>query len=439
MLWLRARNVANIQTTYRAVSSVAHSFYPPKVRAFPFALSAEEAIARLSPVASIRLMGRHLFRSIGAYFLPGLFEPLRPKRIQAMYLPVWVLDAEVEAKVSLQKADKDETLQGIATVTIDKSYMPGFVFEPLSRISFNSPALNTRGHVRFSDDLLTQRGSDILCLPFTHTPFALVDAARSLSYQQATISERFRFDPSTVRANMLAAYPVLVPIYLAQYDSHLELIDDENLQSFTFILEAHSRKGRIIVEGTERQLMQNLIKYAPSVGYKNMIKKVKESFPEEEFRVVNLDPVGILDFANVHFAADVLAKTDEHKDALKRWLDKAASTPGLLEAYATRFFRMTQSNGKDQQMVDWEDLRIREFTPEERIANIHWMTYGQLLTTVKNQDQLEKSLAAVGLLDTLCAPRLTCHLPPSLICSLCLRFTKAQIKETRQRKEKTQI
>lgn len=185
--------------------------------------------------------------------------------------------------------------------------------------------------------------------------------------------------------------------------------------------------------------MQNLIKYAPSVGYKNMIKKVKESFPEEEFRVVNLDPVGILDFANVHFAADVLAKTDEHKDALKRWLDKAASTPGLLEAYATRFFRMTQSNGKDQQMVDWEDLRIREFTPEERIANIHWMTYGQLLTTVKNQDQLEKSLAAVGLLDTLCAPRLTCHLPPSLICSLCLRFTKAQIKETRQRKEKTQI
>lgn len=65
-------------------------------------------------------MGRHLFRSIGAYFLPGLFEPLRPKRIQAMYLPVWVLDAEVEAKVSLQKADKDETLQVLLPIYLEE-------------------------------------------------------------------------------------------------------------------------------------------------------------------------------------------------------------------------------------------------------------------------------------------------------------------------------
>ena len=38
--------------------------------------------------------------SLGARYLPGFgFKPLQPVSSQAAYLPVWFVDAEVEAKV----------------------------------------------------------------------------------------------------------------------------------------------------------------------------------------------------------------------------------------------------------------------------------------------------------------------------------------------------
>ena len=77
--------------------------------AFPFAISKEDAITRLGPFTSFQAAGKGLLGSLGARYLPGFgFKSFEPVQSQAAYLPVWMIDAEVEAKVWLpQKSGAD--------------------------------------------------------------------------------------------------------------------------------------------------------------------------------------------------------------------------------------------------------------------------------------------------------------------------------------------
>jgi len=120
--------------------------------------------------------------------------------------------------------------------------MPGFVHEPLSRLSLGSSAFKQGNGIRFSDDLRTQRGTEILCLPFTLTPFRIVDLLRSLPQQQASPHKSLRLYPSSLKESMLAAFPILVPIYLAQYQVYTASKADAI--TFTAILEAHDKRVR---------------------------------------------------------------------------------------------------------------------------------------------------------------------------------------------------
>lgn len=77
--------------------------------AFPFALSEEEAIVRMSLPMSFKCWLRNIWGSFGATFLPGMgFKPLQPDRIQAVYIPIWFVDAEVEAHAWLSQTSSQE-------------------------------------------------------------------------------------------------------------------------------------------------------------------------------------------------------------------------------------------------------------------------------------------------------------------------------------------
>ncbi|KAL6302372.1 hypothetical protein BKA93DRAFT_736922, partial [Sparassis latifolia] len=204
----------------------------------PFQLSAAEVITRWSVGMSIASGGTNLLASIAARYLPWLgFTPHQPVHIQAVYLPVWMVDAHVDADVWIQN-ERQNRLQ-LMPLT------PGFVFEPLSSLSLAHPAYTQFNNVRFSEDLETQHGSDILCLPFTHTPFKLIDLARSLSYEEATTTEPkpLRFDPESVKERLIAAYPLLLPVYIARYELRLLGHQPEEPISYTVVVEAHSKKA----------------------------------------------------------------------------------------------------------------------------------------------------------------------------------------------------
>ena len=70
-----------------------------------------------------------------------------------------------------------------------------------------------------------------------------------------------------------------------------------------------------------------------------------------------------------------------HKRRLERWIDKAAASPDNLPAYRDRYFGKTEQEAA--RAVNWDDIRIRPFTREEREANWQYMTAGEELFFVK--------------------------------------------------------
>ena len=72
--------------------------------AFPFALSKDDAIIQLGPFAPISCIYKDLLNFLRACFF-GSGTPTQPAKIEAVYLPSWFVDAEVEANAWVTATD----------------------------------------------------------------------------------------------------------------------------------------------------------------------------------------------------------------------------------------------------------------------------------------------------------------------------------------------
>jgi len=99
--------------------------------------------------------------------------------------------------------------------------------------------------IPFSEDLKRQHGLDVMCMPYTLSPLSLPEAARSLFRSRAKISDVATFEPDSLSFKLLSAYPVLLPVYVAQYEIPFGKREPVQL---TTIIQAHSPDGLIYVD-----------------------------------------------------------------------------------------------------------------------------------------------------------------------------------------------
>ena len=83
--------------------------------------------------------------------------------------------------------------------------MAGYIFPPLS--VKNMIPLNVLGvePVSWSEELRKNGGEDVLCLPFSFSPFHLIEAVRSISLADANIGKVLRFEPSSLKNLMVCS------------------------------------------------------------------------------------------------------------------------------------------------------------------------------------------------------------------------------------------
>lgn len=118
----------------------------PALTAFPFALSPEEAMRRVSFVAaatsfrSVRTLFRSFLASMG---LGG--EVLRPKVVKAAYLPVWFIDGHVGAKVSRETPGEEAKPPEVVNLVLQRSYVGSTL------PSRSSHSANAQIHVRWEE------------------------------------------------------------------------------------------------------------------------------------------------------------------------------------------------------------------------------------------------------------------------------------------------
>ncbi|KAI0367785.1 hypothetical protein BV20DRAFT_1023823 [Pilatotrama ljubarskyi] len=345
--------------------------YSHKVRAFPFAVSKEKAIADLS-WNTAAFTGEKVPGTFLRHLLPSLnVDALQPIRAVPVYLPTWVIDAEAEVTVWSKKQESDDHfVKDTAQVQFAHSDMPGFAYGPLSNFSFMNPRLLDAETVRWSEDLRKHEGEDVICVPFSLSPFKLPDAARSLSMADASVADVLRFEPSSVKETVLAGYPVLLPGYLAQYK--VENAFHGKVETVSAFIEAGVPRGRAVVE------------VLPAVrDWFNMFNvPVGDVFvrgPNAEF---------VYEFTN---ARSLIGNhiSLKHRHLVEQWLDRAVVRGQAIEKYRDRFFGTSESAAARN--VDWSDIRIRPFDLEERHANLSWLKSGANLFLLRTMLQVYNS------------------------------------------------
>ncbi|KAG6908329.1 hypothetical protein DXG01_005240 [Tephrocybe rancida] len=380
----RISRIRRLTAGLRTYSAAPQSTYPfTKLRAFPFEISPEDAITEMAPYASSICLFKELIGSLGARFIPGFgFKPLRPVRITPVYFPGWIIDAEVSVDVTC--GDVQHRTSGIAqdsyvNVIHDTNNIAELVpdicqvlvletcpfmwfsnasrigsdFQVLSWVSYRSDEIiTTEKTVPFTESLKHQHGVDVTCLPYTISPFAALGLAHSTT-DPIRLGDDVSIAPKTLDSDMFAAYPVLFPLYLAQYEYPLP--GKERL--VTLFIEASTAGGRIRSEKLDiGNDVRSLIPMAPRA-----LVDFTHALDEVDVPCLQGTP-------SPFFGLTGFYSTEKRglSTLLDHWLNDAVVTHGAGQTLVV-----------NSDLVSDDDPRIRPFTLEERTTVERWLALSQ--------------------------------------------------------------
>ncbi|KAJ6505972.1 hypothetical protein DFH09DRAFT_285384 [Mycena vulgaris] len=239
--------------------------------------------------------------------------------------------------------------------------------DKLSSISLLSEQLGLDSQlptVPFSADLETQHGTKITCLPFKTMPFSILEAAESLRPDQCVLNETLRIvHPLKIRPNLLCAYPVLIPLYLAQYST-------ENGNQ-TAVLEAYNDSGRIIVENVESPILTEYAGEIPADLTKSwLFQKIvpRPMWDSSDFMYHRGFETPFINLAYISIPESWDKSAAESFRKFEHWLRPFTGLQQLVQPGAS----------------EMSDPRIRPFIKEEVEGVRNWIEIGEEHTRVRN-------------------------------------------------------
>lgn len=261
-----------------------------------------------------------------------------------MYYPSWCVDAEAEAKVWFS-SDPDVPPE-VVTVHFQHAELPGNGTE-LARVSLRDETIAYRDTEPFVPALANQHGSEILCLPFNINPLELLSRARDISFGATKVDDDFRFDPRSIKFNLVAAYPVLIPVYVLQY------APQGPYSRVTIIVEAYADPGRYYVHFVNSPDLKKL--------------PAQDFFDEEDFIAMGVSG------SKCRFSPCIISPRSR------------PSASEDLCAWMSNFFENRDAPLRltSKQSIDMDDCRVREWT-EEEVSPVHeWMQLGKDLVRIR--------------------------------------------------------
>ncbi|KDR76210.1 hypothetical protein GALMADRAFT_156320 [Galerina marginata CBS 339.88] len=325
-----------------------------KLRAYPFVMNpetAKRALAKWSWMFSGR--ADKMLTSVLADFLP--FDYHRPTRFSAVYFPAWIINAEVEAAEMTYENSRQK-----GNAIFRNTYVPGSDVPFLSAARLWPRELDTVEPEPFAEPLLTQHGEEVQCIPFTTSPFSILDIAASSKDSSWSITRDLQVSPSSLKTSLFSAYPVLLPLYLAQYKVEST---ETSQDSVTFLIQAHSDSGAIM---TER--LQDLDE-GPGIAFKALNEFGLTTEFDLDSEVLNLS---FLTQSRVRLDGVWLRPSSDTAHMIADWLDNRMGLHRNIEKLA--------SIG---QLESDDDPRIREMTSEEQNSLDQYFNVTTELTTLR--------------------------------------------------------
>ncbi|KAF8954611.1 hypothetical protein BDZ97DRAFT_1928054 [Flammula alnicola] len=209
---------------------------------------------------------------------PSFLEYKRPTRFSAVYFPAWILNAEIEAKVTYK--GYQQAASAIFRNTAG-SHVPTLSAAPLW-----PRTLDGKEPLPFDESLLRQYEEEVQCIPFTISPFSVVDIATTSSAESLEISPDLSFSPSSVKPTIFSAFPVLLPLYVGQYT--VDQPEKANTSTVTVFMQAHSADDSpgIMTEGLSAE-------HLAALASPNILKMLELNLGTGKFFTVSIGDVTV--------------------------------------------------------------------------------------------------------------------------------------------------
>ncbi|KAL1409969.1 hypothetical protein Q8F55_003968 [Vanrija albida] len=272
----------------------------------------------------------------------GFGESLIFKDMKAAYWPVWRVDLMAEGSVEKISGSQEAK----SWLQIREGYIPGNPFAPLSYLSYAVPQLEDELPTYDPSRDLNQLGEgyEIVPVPFTVSPFGMLDKIRREIGRNRTF-HGFRIDESKWKEQLLAAYPILFPIYIAEFEVNIE---GQDKRTYQVILDAHDESSA----------------------------KCRVSFPppdamRESGRLANnyyVNPAPFIPVTRVHVPSLPLDNVGDSSLAhgvskgYTHWMSPGPTGDSIPPS-------PTLSVAENGPEIDWSDPRIQSWASEDRIQN----------------------------------------------------------------------
>ncbi|TEB33383.1 hypothetical protein FA13DRAFT_1730383 [Coprinellus micaceus] len=371
----RAKLVARLcNRRYSTVVNPYSNFQ--KLRAYPFAFDQETAKSFLGLWGSA-LCNKGLFASTLARFIPGFRgNVFQPKRIVPVYFPAWIYDAELQADIDFNDTNRTALFQ------IQTGYLPGSDFRILSTTPLRDPdtdatltlgqipKLSSNKTLPWSTGLIHQQGQEVSCLPYSIFPLT---GLKALSHENTEIFPRLHCDLDTVREKFSVFRPLLIPLYLAEYEA--DALDGEK-RSCTVFMDAISTSGSVYAYRNPQSFRDEydtgLDDLAKTGGFQSPHDPDFFSFDSKDSYVgsgaVSISP-----------PRDITA-------ALLVWLHWRLRDANTIE-------RLAKASVVEE---GDSDSRIREYDPEERAVVQVWMDTGaEVMMTKRILERIQEQIPQV--------------------------------------------
>ncbi|KAI0087327.1 hypothetical protein BDY19DRAFT_955180 [Irpex rosettiformis] len=333
--------------------------YHPKVRALPFALSPQEAAAKIAPPPSLAPFIKldNLTRNLRDRRLDWN-SPLQfvPQNVIAIYLPSWFVDVYMDSSNVGSLNAGHRAIKPSFGMTTSQAFFPGHTMDPLCRMSMRSVGESglISHAIPFSKDMRRQKGVDVVCMPYAMTPLSINLAATE-----------FMADKFQIKEYMAAAYPILIPVYLAIYS--FELLSG-TVETYAVAEAASQEGGAVYVKNIADQI--NAVYEATEWSF---ARDFAASLPEFE-----VEPPNAANFLEVLSGPLRMDPANDISQEINSLLYKPTN---YLRRYAQ--YEKSRRSGAE---LNFDDLRIREWTEGETKRTQEHMTARMLLRSLSKMD-----------------------------------------------------
>ncbi|WRT70351.1 uncharacterized protein IL334_007349 [Kwoniella shivajii] len=362
----------------RHLSTPSQTSPSSKISSVPFKIRPEDAAQRmyinglLGSAALPNMILAGLLRLFGPSITPlanefGLGTSLKMKDMKAVLYPIWRVDSIIQGSVKLDGTN--QRVEPKMWISTREGYVPGNPFAPLSYLSFAVPPLpDDLPQYNLSEDL-TQLGDgfEVVPVPFTVSPLGLAKKVRK-SIGKHKKWENVVIDESKWEDTMLAAYPIMFPIYIAEFEHDM---GDDGVRSFNVIMDAH--------DGNPKNCR---VSWPPP-------PQLVESGRFDKNYFVNPAPFlpmcNLLMYPSVAPHTVIGPNTVKLVESYREWMSPSPDPDDKNSIPPSPMLSVQQQ--EESEGIDWDDLRIQSWSGEEREQNGEWIE--QALKTQKGVETLE--------------------------------------------------